>query len=182
MMHNLISHFLTITIHKYRVMRLCFQCGLYKQGILHDLSKYSLIEFIPGVKYYQGYRSPISKEKEVKGFSEGWLHHKGRNKHHWEYWIDHTKQGVTPIQMPIRYVAEMICDRIAASKTYLKDNYHDGAPLQYFHNEGRYVTMHPNTKQLTQHLLEYLQEHGEQNLLSYMKKLIKKHNTSHEKT
>ena len=86
------GHLKTITLHKLRVTRLCFKMGLIKQGLLHDLSKYSPVEFWAGVRYFQGYRSPIDAEKEAKGYSEGWLHHKGHNKHHWEYWIDRNKQ------------------------------------------------------------------------------------------
>ena len=82
------GHLKTITLHKLRVTRLCFKMGLIKQGLLHDLSKYSPVEFWAGVRYFQGNRSPIDAEKEAKGYSEGWLHHKGHNKHHWEYWID----------------------------------------------------------------------------------------------
>ena len=67
------GHFLTINKHRLEVMRLCFKCGLIKQGLMHDLSKYSFIEFFSGVKYYQGYRSPIDAEKEDKGYSLGWL-------------------------------------------------------------------------------------------------------------
>ena len=85
---NLKGHFSTITHHKMLVMKTCFKVGLYKQGLLHDLSKYTPIEFIPGVIYYQGDRSPINREKELKTCSRGWLHHKGRNLHHFEYWID----------------------------------------------------------------------------------------------
>ena len=84
-MNRFFGHLSTITRHKIKVTLLCFRCGLYAQGIKHDLSKYSYVEFWAGVRYYQGNRSPIDREKEVKGYSMGWLHHKGRNKHHWEY-------------------------------------------------------------------------------------------------
>ena len=88
LLHNAWHHFLTITHHKLVVMEGCFQVGLFKQGLLHDLSKYSWEEFKTGVKYYQGTRSPNAAEKEEKGYSSAWLHHKGRNKHHFEYWTD----------------------------------------------------------------------------------------------
>ena len=61
-MNKLWGHFSTITAHKIKVGQLCFRCGLYKQGLLHDLSKYSWVEFSAGVKYFQGNRSPIEKE------------------------------------------------------------------------------------------------------------------------
>ena len=57
------GHLKTITLHKLRVTRLCFKMGLIKQGLLHDPSKYSPVEFWAGVRYFQGYRSPIDAVK-----------------------------------------------------------------------------------------------------------------------
>ena len=84
-------HFKTITTHRILVMQGCFKMGLYWQGLTHDLSKYSPTEFMTGVRYYQGNKSPNAAEREEKGYSEAWLHHKGRNRHHYEYWTDVTK-------------------------------------------------------------------------------------------
>ena len=121
------KHFKTITYHKYLVMRGCFKVGLYRQGIFHDLSKYSPTEFLVGAKYYQGNRSPNNAEREAIGYSSSWLHHKGRNKHHYEYWIDYSSKnisgGMAPAPMPNRYIVEMLMDRIAASKVYKKEAY-----------------------------------------------------------
>ncbi len=64
-----VQHFCTITRHKILVMKECFQVGLYKQGLLHDLSKYSWTEFRVGCKYYQGDRSPNNAEREKTGCS-----------------------------------------------------------------------------------------------------------------
>ena len=113
-----IKHFKTITHHKFLVMQGCFRLGLYRQGIMHDLSKYSPTEFLVGVKYYLGTRSPNDGERMDKGYSSAWLHHKGRNKHHLEYWIDYNPEAdhqMTGLVMPVQYVAEMFCDRVAAS-------------------------------------------------------------------
>ena len=118
------EHFKTITHHRHLVMKGCFAVGLYKQGLLHDLSKYSPVEFLVGAKYYQGDKSPNNAEREDKGVSLAWLHHKGRNKHHFEYWIDYAldgKSGMAGMKMPVNYVVEMYCDRVAACKTYQKD-------------------------------------------------------------
>lgn len=128
------QHFKTITTHKMWVMRYCFKIGLYWQGLTHDLSKYSPTEFLVGMKYYQGDRSPNNAEREDTGMSKSWMHHKGRNKHHFEYWIDYGINCDTIIKgvpMPRRYVAEMIMDRISASRVYLGDAYTDQAPYQY---------------------------------------------------
>ena len=85
---NAWQHFCTISHHKVLVCQHCFKVGLYRQGIMHDLSKYSLTEFRVGVNYYQGDRSPNTAERSDLGYSTAWLHHKGRNRHHYEYWID----------------------------------------------------------------------------------------------
>lgn len=176
-MSKLWGHFKTITLHKIRVTRLCFRCGLYKQGILHDLSKYSPVEFFSGVAYYQGNRSPINKEKEVKGYSLGWLHHKGRNKHHWEYWLDngHEYQGMKALKMPVEYVVEMFCDRTAASQTYKKDAYTNASAYEYFINGYDYVWMHPDSKALIQLLLEYQRDHGLSETIAYIRTQVLNH-------
>ena len=111
-------------------MKGCFRVGLYRQGILHDLSKYGFTEFRVGAKYYQGTRSPNNAEREAIGYSSAWLHHKGRNKHHYEYWIDYGtggEKGMVGMKMPVKYVVEMFMDRIAASKIYMKEAYEDAA-------------------------------------------------------
>ncbi|MCI6677161.1 MAG: DUF5662 family protein [Clostridiales bacterium] len=177
---NLFGHFTTITHHKLLVMQHCFRVGLYKQGLLHDLSKYSPIEFIPGVKYFQGNLSPNNKQRIVEGRSDAWLHHKGRNKHHFEYWIDYpmSSQGVTGlvgIEMPVNYVAEMFCDRVAASKVYAKDAYTDRYPLEYYERGPAKNIMHPNTAKLLHKLLVMLAEKGEDETFRYIKyQLLKK--------
>lgn len=177
-MNNFFNHLKTINNHKILVTKLLFRCGLYKQGILHDLSKYSPVEFFSGVKYYQGYRSPINYEKEIKGYSLGWLHHKGRNKHHWEYWLDNANQGgyqgVSAIEMPKEYLVEMVCDRIAASMNYQKEKYNDASALEYFLNGYDKVMMHPKTKKLLLHLLTYLKDNGLDQTIYYIRKKILK--------
>ena len=134
---NIKGHFETITRHKLLVMKYCFACGLYEQGLAHDLSKYSPTEFIPGCIYYQGDHSPNEAEREARGYTSAWLHHKGRNKHHLEYWIDYstTKTGLTGMKIPLRYVCEMVCDRVAASQIYLGDKYTAAAAWNYIRSE-----------------------------------------------
>lgn len=173
-MNKLYGHFKTITKHKLLVTRLCMRCGLYKQGLLHDISKYSWVEFHAGVTYFQGNRSPIDKEKEVLGYSLGWLHHKGRNRHHWEYWLDNSKDGIKPIRMPVCFIIEMFCDRVAASKIYYKKAYNDDIPLQYFMNGYDYVIMEQASKDLIQHLLTYLSQNGLDETIRYIKDTVLK--------
>lgn len=173
---KVIGHFSTITRHKILVMKECFKVGLYKQGLLHDLSKYSPTEFLVGCKYYQGNRSPNNAEREATGVSLAWLHHKGRNKHHYEYWIDYGVDGskkLIGMKMPVKYVVEMFLDRIAASKVYRGRQYRDSDPLEYFTKGGtqEYV-MHPETRKLLEFLLQMLAEKGEKKTFAYIRSEI----------
>ncbi|NLK93887.1 MAG: catalase [Clostridiales bacterium] len=172
---NFIKHFKTITIHKLIVMKYCFKVGLYKQGLLHDLSKYSLVEFIAGIKYYQGNVSPNGIQKKVEGYSKAWLHHKGRNKHHFEYWIDYGQKledGFVGVEMPKKYVVEMFIDRMAASKNYEKEKYSDRSPLEYYNVGKDYYIINEKTRTLLEKLLVMLCEKGEKETLNYIKKKI----------
>ena len=139
MIKQFLGHLHTINHHKWLVTRDCIRVGLISQGLKHDLSKYAPIEFFAGVKYYEGgKRSPINREKEEKGYSQGWLHHKGRNRHHFEYWIDYAvnpKDGFIGAKMPKRFVAEMVIDRISASRNYQKENYTCRSAWEYY--DGR---------------------------------------------
>ena len=170
---HIIKHFFTITRHRHKVMRLCFKVGLIRQGLKHDLSKYSPAEFIPGAKYYQGNRSPQSREREVLGYSAAWLHHKGRNKHHFEYWTDFADGRKVYVEMPAKYLAEMICDRIAACKIYLKKNYTDSSALDYFENRTDKDGMNPETCEQLRYFLTVLSERGEKATLKELKKYVK---------
>ena len=171
------KHFCTITRHKWIVMKNCFRVGLYRQGLLHDLSKYSPAEFKTGVLYYQGTRSPNAAEKEEKGYSEAWLHHKGRNKHHFEYWTDVSTAAdhwqIVGVKMPVNYFAEMVMDRIAASKIYLGREYTDAAPYRYFSRSKDYLVMHPETKAMLERVLRMLMEKGERKTFAYLGYLLR---------
>ena len=173
---NAVRHFRTITKHKQMVMENCFKVGLYKQGLLHDLSKYSWEEFRIGVKYYQGDRSPNAAEKEEKGYSVAWLHHKGRNKHHFEYWIDFAPDksaGLIGNEMPLKYLVEMVMDRIAASKVYKGDANTDPCPWEYYARGQDYAENHKKTRPQLEKLLLMLKDEGEEKTFAYIRKLLR---------
>ena len=172
---NFKGHLSTINHHKMEVMRLCFKVGLYKQGLMHDLSKYSPKEFISGVVFYTGDKSPNTTERRVTGKSEAWLHHKGRNRHHFEYWIDYGQEPGSAMQgmkMPVKYVVEMFCDRVAACKTYYKENYNDSMPFEYFNKNRKHYMMHPETMELLGKMLIMLKRCGEEDTLVYIRERI----------
>lgn len=167
------GHLKTINAHKLLVMKHCFRIGLYRQGLMHDMSKYSPTEFLVGCKYYQGTRSPNNAEREATGVSRAWLHHIGRNKHHYEYWVDYSlddEHVIMGAQMPRKHVAEMVVDRISASRNYLRDAYTDSQPLEYFlKSKDELWFIHPQTKKELEALLRILNDHGEEKLLHYIK-------------
>jgi len=164
-MNKFIGHLNTINKHRFYVMKFCFKCGFYKRGLLHDLSKYSPVEFWSGVKYFQGDKSPIKKEKEELGFSEGWQHHKGHNPHHFEYWLDRlgTRENY-PGKIPYQYVVEMLCDWLAAGIVYKKKKlsynkpYHE--PLEYYSNHQNERIFHKDTQELIEYFLKIIDEEG----------------------
>lgn len=172
---NVIGHFKTIGAHRRLVRQGCFAVGLYFQGLTHDLSKYSPSEFLVGAKYYQGFRSPNNAEREATGYSAAWLHHKGRNKHHYEYWLDYSSEngkGLVPARMPDKYIVEMFMDRIAASKTYNRGSYTDDMPFKYYRkgNPEKYIEEH--TRKTLEFLLEMLKDKGEEACFEYIRKRI----------
>ena len=172
-MNRALEHFKTITRHRHAVIRNCMKAGIFFQGLKHDLSKYSPSEFIPSVLHYQGTRSPNEGEREDYGFSYAWMHHKGRNKHHFEYWTDYdpVTRKMSPVKMPVRYVKEMFCDRVAASKIYVGDNYNDGSPLAYFMKAKATRVIHPETSDLLEKLLTMLRDKGEEKTFAYIRRL-----------
>lgn len=172
------NHFRTITRHRHLVIRHCWKAGIFWQGLRHDLSKYSPTEFLPSARYYQGNRSPNEKEREVLGYSVAWMHHKGRNKHHFEYWNDYNpkEKRVMPVKMPARYLAEMFCDRLAASKVYAGDQYQQDHSLRYFQNSNarKRGMLHPETEAKLMELLEILAQQGEEAAFAAVRELVKK--------
>lgn len=177
---NFLGHLRTVNEHRNEVRKGCFRLGLFYQGLTHDLSKYFPSEFFVGVKYYQGYRSPNNAEREKKGYSAAWLHHKGRNKHHYEYWVDYSsratdKEGaMIPVEMPAKYLAEMYADRVAASKIYNKGHYNQTMPLEYFMKGSGRKLINENTSRDLEIMLRMLAEKGEKVTEQYIRTQILK--------
>ena len=176
-MSGFFKHFITITKHRHAVIRHCGKAGILWQGLFHDLSKYSPAEFISGIKNYQGTRSPNEAEREKCGYSTAWLHHKGRNKHHFEYWLDYSPitKRVEPVKMPLKYVIEMFCDRVAAGKIYKGKNYTDRSSLDYFLNGKPRRVIHQETSDFLEMLLTMLDEKGEDETFKFIRNYLKSH-------
>ena len=168
------QHFKTIHHHRHLVMKHCFQVGLYWQGLTHDLSKYSPTEFRTGARYYTGTRSPNALERKEKGYSEAWMHHKGRNRHHYEYWTDFDPNVGQYVAMPMprRYFVEMVMDRIAACKTYHGAAYTDGDALEYYQNAAETPLLHPETSRQLRYVLELLATSGEEVTFRFLRQTV----------
>ena len=160
---HIFKHFHTVIKHKNTVFIHCLKAGIPLQGLMHDMSKFSPSEFYPGAKFFLGDKSPTELERSELGYSGAWMHHKGRNRHHFEYWFDYNPatRKMTAVKMPLKYVKEMFCDRVAAGKVYLGDKYTDNNPIEYFLRGNAKNTMHPQTSALLEKWLKLLQDEGE---------------------
>ena len=168
------GHLKTVCRHRALVRKYCFRLGLYWQGLTHDLSKFSPTEFWAGARYFQGDHSPNDAQRQAYGYSASWMHHKGRNRHHFEYWTDYslTGEGIAGVEMPKKYVAEMFCDRLAASKVYRGKQYTDGSPLEYFLMSQEGPLMHQQTERQLTMLLTMLRDQGETATFRFIREMV----------
>jgi hypothetical protein len=170
---KILKHFHLVNKHRFIVFKLSIRAGIPLQGLVHDLSKYSFVEFFESARYYAGTYSPIKNAKEDKGYSEAWLHHKGRNKHHWQYWITVRKGVITPNEMPIKYIKEMACDRIAACMTYEKEKYHNSSALEFLLGSAESRVMPPETVEILKKYLTVVAENDLDKALAIIKEMDK---------
>jgi hypothetical protein len=170
------KHLHTINHHRLLVFILCAKAGFPWLGLKHDLSKYSPTEFFEGVKYYtDGKKSPIMEAKRKNGYSLAWLHHKGRNKHHSEYWFDFAAPLKAPI-IPFPYCVEMVCDRIAAAKVYQGKKYENMSPYYYWNKTRDNEMMNRHIQGFLTETFELLGAYGEKTVINknYLKKIYLK--------
>ena len=173
MLKNFFGHLSTVVRHRHKVFIHCCRAGIPIRGLLHDLSRFSPTEFIPGVKFFLGTRSPNEEERAKFGHSLAWMHHKGRNRHHFEYWTDYNPQTkqVSPVKMPVRFVKEMFCDRVAASKVYQGKNYTNSHPIEYFMRGKSGRSINSETSDLLESWLVMLDEKGESETFKHIRKV-----------
>ena len=171
---NLFKHISLVIRHKHKVFIHCAKCGIPFRGMVHDLSKFSPTELFESAKYYQGNRSPIGVCRRATGVSRAWLHHKGRNKHHIEYWLD-PDCPVTPL-MPYKYAVECVCDKLAATKTYSGKEYTEDKPLLHWQRYGNRVNGNPKTMEFMEVVFTDIRDHGEEYVLNkkYMMKTFER--------
>ena len=155
------GHLNTVMTHKRWVFHYMSGIGFPAQGVFHDLSKLSPVEFFEGVKYWDGKRSPIVTAKERQGLSYAWFHHRGRNKHHYEYWIDGLDEGGVPKMIPFKYVVEMVCDWLSAGISYNNASPGDVFEKEYdwWREKSKTAKIHPETKRLINKILWNFKEY-----------------------
>lgn len=147
-------HFKKVCTHKFWVAYYCFKAGLYWQGLMHDMSKFSWVEFWESVRYYQGDRSPINACKEDKGYSLAWQHHKGRNMHHYEYWTDRYDDGTVALEMPYKYALELVCDWLGAGRAYFGKDFTYAKEWEWWRK--KIETTHPKMNQQTANFVDHV--------------------------
>ena len=162
------GHLHVVNKHRFKVFCLCCRAGVVWRGLTHDLSKYSCTEFFESVRYFVGDRSPIMVCKKVNGYSKAWLHHKGRNKHHHEYWYDYAAPDKTPI-IPYSYFVEMVCDMLAAGMTYQGKKWNNEYELNYWMNKIEECKINPKLDFLLTKIFTDISSEG-------VKKVINKKN------
>ena len=176
MIKNLVLHFNLVNKHRFKVFKLCCKAGIPFRGLVHDLSKYSPTEFIESVKYYKGTYRPISACKKENGYSKAWLHHKGRNKHHHEYWYDYSAPNACA-PMPYKYTVEMICDTLAAGMTYQGKNWTNDYQLKYYLKDREKKNINPKIDKILLEVYENVSQNGINDVINKksLKKIYNKH-------
>ncbi len=155
---KIFGHIRLVLTHKYWVFHYCRLAGIPLRGLLHDLSKFSPTEFGESIRYYSGVRSPIRDARRVNGHSIAWLHHRGRNRHHYEYWVDNTPDGnLVTVPIPFKDALELICDRLGAARAYLKKDFVISGQLDRVDKEiDPSPWIHPQTKRFIRRMFEAL--------------------------
>ena len=159
---NIFKHIKLVSKHKWLVFKFSCKLGIPFRGFMHDFSKFSIQEFCESVKYYHGSLSPITMCKKDLGYSPAWLHHKGRNKHHFEYWEDLSKFQRIGVFPPYKYIVEAVCDKIGAGKTYNRDKWTQQEPYDYWTNIEKKapVTKHHATIEFMDIVLKKIADGG----------------------
>lgn len=169
-MNKLIKHLKTIHTHRKYVRKMCWKMGLFWQGLVHDLSKYS-IEEMKMCKYWTGKGSPHQACREAIGYSPSWTHHYHRNKHHFQFWWDEDEDGkIIPIKMPYKYLMESFCDMVGASKAYNPSGWKEQMLLDYWNArcKGKRI-MNKLSEQFMEDLIVELAEVGEDKFIEHYK-------------
>lgn len=139
-MKKYLKYFNYVFRHKWYVFVECCKYGLFWQGLIHDWSKFLPSEFIPYANFFYGgdnrkdrFYNPADGSDE---FNRSWLLHQHRNPHHWQFWLLQNDDGSKlPLEMPIEYAIEMVCDWRGAGRA---SGYSD-TPAWYLRNKDKII-------------------------------------------
>ncbi len=176
LLKNALKHTKLVLRHKWVVFKLCCRVGIPWRGFMHDWSKFSPTEFCESIKYYVGTHSPIEECRRDKGYSYAWVHHVSKNKHHYQYWVHFGRQPI-PVIIPYKYVAEMICDKMAAGIIYEGKNWKPESEWNYYQKERQGAIIHEAIDQLLLEVFAQVRDNGIKKTLTgkNIKSLYKKH-------
>ena len=166
---NVIKHIKLVLKHKWLVFKFSCKIGIPWRGFMHDWSKFSPTEFNESIKYYMGTHSPVTEARKQNGYSKAWVHHVGKNKHHYQYWIDWNSNGPIPVIMPYKYVAEMICDKLAAGIVYEGKNWTQECEYNYYLKERETAIIHESVDKVLMEVFTQVKDNG-------IKKTLKRKN------
>ena len=174
---KIVKHIALVSKHRWIVFKYAVKAGIPWRGLLHDLSKFSPTEFFESIKYYNGKRSPLHECREQIGYSKAWLHHKGRNKHHFEYWEDMSKSKRFGVFLPYKYMVEAVCDKISAGMVYAGDKWNQREPYEYWTNVEKKapVEKHPGSIEFMDIVTKKIADEGLDSAINrkYLKQLYK---------
>lgn len=120
----------------------------------HDSSKNLEFEYNAYDRYFYGKNRSF---EVVQEFNYAWLYHIHLNPHHWQHWVlinDDPECGEIVLDMPYRYILEMICDWWAFS-------WRDGNLTEIFkwYDEHKdYMKLSDYTRKMVENILSKIRE------------------------
>lgn len=156
--------------HKSFVNKECMSLGYRWRGLIHDMSKFLPSEYIPYANHFYNKDGSKREVRDKSGFydpnntgdkkfDKAWLFHQKRNKHHWQYWVLPKDDGsIKVLEMPQKYLMEMICDWVGAGKAqgYLspkEDPYYE--TRKWYNKNKDKMQLHENTRRIVERKIGY---------------------------
>ena len=137
-------------LHKWYVLKVGLKLGIpIVTLILHDLSKFSRLEFTQYAKtfYYENGGNTFNPSDQ---FDEAWLHHQKVNKHHHQAWVLLSDEGtLTPLPIPYPYVHEMVTDWLVM-EMMIPDSL---SASDFYLQKCKSMCIHPTSRYLIELLL-----------------------------
>lgn len=124
------------------------------QLAMHDASKWRPDEFFPYAHKFYGSQHVTDAEVRIRElrFQHALLRHYHRNPHHWNHYVLLTGGSISALQMPRRYVLEMLADWAGAGLAQGSTNMHD-----WYDTNREKLVLHPHTASLIEYLLPHVQ-------------------------